>query len=43
MPRDLHSRVLGIGAHASELFSTTKMMKVVSHRPQREHDRTPRG
>ena len=43
MPLDLLSRFPGVGAGTSELFSTTKIMKVVSHRPQREHDRTPRG
>jgi hypothetical protein len=31
MPLDLLCRVPGIGAHASKLFSTTKIMKVVSH------------
>src|SRR5262245_23647604 len=43
MSLDLLSRVLGIGAHASDLFSTTIMINVVSHRTQREHGLAPSG
>jgi Transposase DDE domain len=43
MPRDHLRRVPGIGAHASNLFSTTTIMKVVSHRLRREDGRTPLG
>lgn len=36
-PLDLLRRVPGIGARTSELFSTTTIIHVVSHRTQREH------
>jgi hypothetical protein len=35
MPRDLLSRVPGIGARTSDLFSTTNIIRVVSHLTQR--------